>query len=57
MYRYIMTKTERTVEVITFTRFCPILSEVITVEWTLHDRELECEKRIIELDKKEAESK
>lgn len=53
-----MTKTEKPVEVITFSRFCPILSEVITVEGTLHDREMECEKRIIALDEKEkAENK
>lgn len=49
-------KKENTQEAITFTRFCPILNEVITVDGDLHNRELEVEKRIIELDKKDAEN-
>ena len=52
LYYYIMAKKEEK-EPIIFRRYCPILDKVIQVEWWLHEWELEVEKQIEELDKKE----
>lgn len=53
----IMTKKDETMEetkeVLTFTRYCPIIDRVVTVEWGLHEWEVETYRLIEEQEKKE----
>lgn len=37
----IMNKKDETQEVLTFTRYCPIIDKVVTVEWGLREWEVE----------------
>ena len=41
----IMTKKENE-EVLTFSRYCPIIDKIVTVEWGLREREIETYKLI-----------
>lgn len=58
MYYNIMTKKESEVieqgdDAIVFSRYCPILDELIVVKGWLREWELECEKKIIAKEEKE----
>lgn len=45
-------KDEPQEEVLTFSRYCPIIDRIVTVEWGLHEWEVETYRLIEEQEKK-----